>query len=81
MREGIPNHLTRLYCNICKFLEIDLVGVQVVALRVVTLMEFVVRRSLKQQGAALVGLHKENPRKATATPTAERLLQVLCLSR
>jgi transposase len=45
------------------------------ALRVLTLMEFVVRRSLKQQGATLVGLHKENPRKASATPTAERLLQ------
>ena len=35
----------------------------------------VVRRTLKQQGTTLVGLHKENPRKATATPTAERLLQ------
>ena len=46
-----------------------------IAVRVLTLMEFVVRRSLKQQGATLVGLHKENPRKATATPTAERLLQ------
>jgi transposase len=46
-----------------------------IALRVLTLMEFVVRRALKQQGATLVGLHKENPRKATATPTAERLLQ------
>ena len=45
-----------------------------VAVRILTLMEFVVRRSLKQQGATLVGLHKENPRKATATPTAERLL-------
>jgi transposase len=46
-----------------------------VALRILTLLEFVVRRSLKQQGATLVGLHKENARKATATPTAERLLQ------
>ena len=46
-----------------------------VALRILTLLEFVVRRSLKQQGATLVGLHKENLRKATATPTAERLLQ------
>ena len=46
-----------------------------VALRILTLLEFVVRRSLKQQGATLVGLHKDNPRKATATPTAERLLQ------
>ncbi len=45
------------------------------ALRVLTLMEFVVRRSLKQQGATLAGLYKDNPRRATATPTAERLLQ------
>lgn len=46
-----------------------------VAVSILTLMEFMVRRSLKQQGATLVGLHQENPRKATATPTAERLLQ------
>jgi transposase len=45
------------------------------AVRVLTLMEFVVRRSLKQQGTTLVGLYKDSPRKATATPTAERLLQ------
>ncbi len=45
------------------------------ALRVLTLMEFVVRRSLKQQHTTLVGLYKDNPRRATATPTAERLLQ------
>ena len=46
-----------------------------VALRVLTLMEGLVRRSLKQQGATLAGLYKDNPRRATATPTAERLLQ------
>jgi transposase len=46
-----------------------------IALRVLTLMEFVVRRSLKQQEATLAGLYKDNPRRATATPTAERLLQ------
>lgn len=46
-----------------------------IALRVLTLLEFVVRRSLKQQGATLAGLYKDNPRRATATPTAERLLQ------
>src|SRR6266478_995145 len=45
------------------------------ALRVLTLMEFVVRRSLHQQGATLAGLYKDNPRRVTATPTAERLLQ------
>jgi len=46
-----------------------------VALRVLTLLEFVVRRSLHQQEATLAGLYKDNPRRATATPTAERLLQ------
>ena len=46
-----------------------------VALRVLTLLEFVARRSLKQQGATLVGLYKDNPRRASAAPTAERLLQ------
>ncbi len=46
-----------------------------VALRVLTLLEFVVRRSLQQQGATLAGLYKDNPRRTTATPTAERLLQ------
>ncbi len=45
------------------------------ALRVLTLMEFVVRRSLKQQETTLAGLYKDNPRRVTATPTAERLLQ------
>ena len=44
------------------------------ALRVLTLMEFVVRRSLKQQETTLAGLYKDNPRRVTATPTAERLL-------
>jgi transposase len=44
------------------------------ALRVLTLMEFVVRRCLKQQEATLAGLYKDIPRRATATPTAERLL-------
>jgi transposase len=45
------------------------------ALRVLTLMEFVVRRSLQQHGTQLAGLYKDTPPRATATPTAERLLQ------
>jgi transposase len=45
------------------------------AVRVLTLMEFVVRRSLKAREQKIVGLSKDSPRKATATPTAERLLQ------
>ena len=45
------------------------------AVRVLTLPEFVVRRALKRTGERLVGLHKENPKKATDRPTTERLLQ------
>ncbi len=47
-----------------------------IAIRLLTLIEFVVRRGLERADAALVGLHKENPKKATAMPTTERLLQV-----
>lgn len=43
--------------------------------RVLTLMEFVVRRSLQQDPASLAGLHPENPKKTTDAPTAERILK------
>jgi transposase len=46
-----------------------------IAIRLLTLLEFVVRRGLQRATAVLVGLHKENPKKATAMPTTERLLQ------
>jgi transposase len=45
------------------------------AVRLLTLIEFVVRRALQQEKAQLVGLHAENPKKATATPTTERILK------
>lgn len=54
---------------------VGLINLLTIALRVLTLIEFVVRRTLKREQAELVGLHKENPKKATATPTTERLLQ------
>jgi len=43
--------------------------------RVVTVMEFVLRRSLQNDHAKLPGLHPENRQKLTDTPTAERLLK------
>jgi transposase len=46
-----------------------------IALRVLTLMEFVVRRQLAQQGAALAGLYAGNTKRATTHPTTERLLE------
>ncbi len=43
--------------------------------RVLTLTEFVVRRSLRSDNAELGGLHPENRRRRTDKPTAERLLK------
>jgi transposase len=45
------------------------------AVRLLTLIEFVVRRTLRHNQEQLVGLHPQNPKKATATPTTERLLK------
>jgi transposase len=42
--------------------------------RVYTLIEFVVRRSLTRSAETLVGLHPENPKKVTDSPTCEKLL-------
>jgi len=47
----------------------------VIALRVLTLLEYVVRRELGQQGERLAGLYAGNPKRATAQPTTERLLE------
>ena len=44
-------------------------------IRVLTLMEFVVRKSLKTDKESLQGLHPENRRKKTDKPTAERILK------
>lgn len=56
-----------------------LMRILVIALRVLTLLEFVVRRQLSQQrpedAQPLRGLYAGNPKRATPNPTAERLLQ------
>ena len=46
-----------------------------IAVRLLTLIEFIVRRNLKQNDEKLVGLHAENPKKGTDHPTTERLLK------
>ena len=43
--------------------------------RVLTVMEFVLRRSLQNEQAPLPGVHPENGKKVTNTPTAERILK------
>jgi transposase len=45
-----------------------------IALRVLTLLEFVVRRQLAELGTSLAGLYAGNPKRATTHPTTERLL-------
>ena len=45
-----------------------------IALRVFTLIEFVVRRQLRKQQESLAGLYDGNPKRSTTRPTAERLL-------
>jgi transposase len=46
-----------------------------IALRALTLTEFVVRRGLAASGETLKGLYAGNPNRATDQPTAERLLK------
>lgn len=53
---------------------IGLTHLLTIAVRLLTLIEFVVRRALAHNQEQLVGLHAENPKKASATPTTERLL-------
>ncbi len=40
-----------------------------------TLVEFVVQRSLKEEKKELSGMHPENRKKTTATPSAEKILK------
>jgi transposase len=54
---------------------IGLTNLLSMGVRLLTLIEFVVRQKLKQGQEKLVGLHAENPKKGTDTPTTERLLK------
>ena len=51
-----------------------LVRLLTIALRVLTLVEFVVRRQLAATGSTLAGLYAGQPTRTTTRPTAERLL-------
>jgi transposase len=52
-----------------------LIRLLAIALRVLTLLEFVVRRRLAHEGESLAGLYAGNPKRATSHPTTERLLE------
>jgi transposase len=72
--KGVPLSLTPLFVKRDDQV-VGLIHLLTIALRLLTLIEFVVRQALKRASAELVGLHPENPKKATATPTTERLLR------
>ncbi|MBD2212764.1 IS1634 family transposase [Nostoc linckia FACHB-104] len=49
-----------------------------IALRVFTLMEFVVRQALMETQQSLAGLYDGNPKRKTNRPSAEKMLQAFC---
>jgi transposase len=71
--KGNPLSLTPMYLQDDRRAT-GLVRLLIIGLRVLTLLEFVVRRSLAQEQAQLAGLYPGNPKRITARPTAEALL-------
>jgi transposase len=71
--KGQPLSLTPMYLEREDHVT-GLIRLLSVGLRVLTLLEFVVRRRLAADGGVLAGLYTGQPTRATAQPTAERLL-------
>src|SRR5712691_10138209 len=72
--KGQPLSLTPMYVQRDDHAT-GLIRLLSIALRVLTLLEFVVRRQLAAEGAKLAGLYAGNPKRETDRPTAERLLE------
>ena len=72
--KGRPLSLTPMYVQRDDHAT-GLIRLLSIALRVLTLLEFVVRRQLAAQGSVLGGLYAGNSKRETARPTAERLLE------
>ena len=67
-------HIAPLFVKLNNQIE-GLTYLLTLGVRVLTVMEFALRRSLQNDHAKLPGLHPENKTKMTDTPTAERILQ------
>jgi transposase len=67
-------HIAPMFVKLNDQIE-GLVHLLTLGVRVLTVMEFVLRRSLQKDRAQLPGLHLENKQKMTDKPTAERLLK------
>lgn len=72
--KGRPLSLTPMYVQRDDHAT-GLIRLLSIALRVLTLVEFVVRRQLAAEEATLAGLYAGNAKRETARPTAERLLE------
>jgi transposase len=72
--KGRPLSLTPMYVQRDDHAT-GLIRLLSLALRVLTLVEFVGRRQLAAEGTKLSGLYAGNPRRETDRPTAERLLE------
>src|SRR5216683_469387 len=67
-------HIAPLFVKLNEQIE-GLTYLLTLGVRVLTVMEFVLRRSLEKDQAKLPGLHPENKTKMTDKPTAERTLK------
>ena len=72
--KGRPLSLTPMYVQRDDHAT-GLIRLLSIALRVLTLVEFVGRRQLSAEGTKLAGLYAGTPSRATARPTAEHLLE------
>ena len=75
--KGFPLSLTPIYLQRDDYVK-GLIRLLSIGLRVLTLLEFQVRRGLELQQEQLSGLYPGNPKRATARPTAEQLLAAFC---
>ncbi|MEH1792760.1 MAG: hypothetical protein V7L17_08765 [Nostoc sp.] len=73
--KGFPLSLTPIYLQREDHVT-GLIRLLSIGLRVLTLLEFQVRRNLEQNKEKLAGLYVGNPNRETARPTAEILLAV-----
>lgn len=72
--KGQPLSLTPMYLQRDDHAT-GLIRLLSIGLRLLTLTEFVVRRSLAKEQSSLPGLYAGNPKRTTARPTAGRLLE------
>ena len=75
--KGFPLSVTPIYLQRDDYVK-GLIRLLSIGLRVLTLLEFQVRRGLAAQQEKLSGLYPGNPKRATARPTAEQLLAAFC---